>query len=270
MNTLLQTAQRYDYEGNQATLDYELQFLPRSKSEWLRRTSLLVDELRTLQPLSGALHASIAGQHYYCIDGVMVKVAHENGVLSGDWSDAGYYVVTPEETGELDLDTVHRELAANGVGTVTANPATGVETLLRDGGEAVSFDYASARDLPEGLQYEEDQLDGPAAPPEVRLWFGMDVEPFTGQPKIVDLLDLGMQFAHQINGKYGIALPGAATTVGINDKVGTAAVNPLHLFADVLEAGSSNPLNSLWHPYTVSLTTADDRPLPIQPSRIPR
>ena len=86
----------------------------------------------------------------------------------------------------------------------------------------------------------------------------MDVEPFTGQAKFVDLLDLGMQFAHQVNGKYGIALPGADTTVGMNDKVGTAAVNPLHLFADALEAGTSNPFNSLWHPYTISMVTAKD------------
>ncbi len=142
-------AQRYDYQGNQAALDYELQFLPCPRSEWLRRTSMLVDQLRTLEPLSGAPHASIAGQDYYCIDGVMVKVAHENGVLAGDWSDAGYYVITPEETGELDINTVRRELAENGVGTVTADPATGVETLLHDGGEAVSFDYANTRDLPE-------------------------------------------------------------------------------------------------------------------------
>ena len=258
MNTPLQMAQRYAYQGNQNTLDYELQFLPDSRSEWLRRIDLLVDELRTLQPLSGALHASVAGQDYYCIDGVMVKVAHENSALAGDWSDAGYYIITPEETGELDLDTVRRELAENGVGTVTADPPTGIETLLQDGGEAVSFDYATARDLPEGLQYEDDQLDGPAAPPEVRLWFGMDVEPFTGQPKFVDLLDLGTQFTFKINDKYGIALPGADTTVGMNDKVGTAAVNPLHLFADVLEAGASNPFNSLWHPYTISMATAKD------------
>ena len=52
MNTPLQMAQRYAYQGNQNTLDYELQFLPDSRSEWLRRTNLLVDELRTLQPLS--------------------------------------------------------------------------------------------------------------------------------------------------------------------------------------------------------------------------
>ena len=258
MNTPLQMAQRYAYQGNQNTLDYELQFLPDSRSEWLQRINLLVDELRTLQPLSGALYASIAGQDYYCIDGVMVKVAHENSTLTGDWSDAGQYVITPEETGELDMDTVRRKLAENGVGTVTADPATGIETLLQDGGEAVSFDYATARDLPEGLQYEDDQLDGPAAPPEVRLWFGMDVEPFTGQPKFVDLLDLGTQFTFKINDKYGIALPGADTTVGMNDKVGTAAVNPLHLFADVLEAGASNPFNSLWHPYTISMATAKD------------
>ena len=258
MKTPLQMAQRYNYEGNQATLDYELQFLPSSRSEWLQRINLLVDELRTLQPLSGALHASIAGQDYYCIDGVMVKVAHEKGVLAGEWADAGYYVVTAEETGELDMDTVRRELAENGVGNVTANPATGVEKLLHDGGEAVSFDYANTRDLPEGLQYEEDQLDGPAAPPEVRLWFGMDVEPFTGQPKLVDLLNLGTQFAFKVNDKYGIALPGADTTVGMNDKVGGAAVNPLHLFADALEAGTDNPSNSLWHPYTISMATAKD------------
>lgn len=67
-----------------------------------------------------------------------------------------------------------------------------------------------------------------------------------------------MQFAYQVNDRYGIALPGAATTVGMNDKVGTAEVNPLRLFADALEAGSSNPLNSLWHPYTISLATASD------------
>ena len=99
MTTALQMAQRYDYEGNQASLDYELQFLPSSRNEWLRRISLLVDELRTLEPLSGALHASVAGQDYYCIDGVMVKVAHENDALAGEWSDAGYYVITPEESG---------------------------------------------------------------------------------------------------------------------------------------------------------------------------
>ena len=90
-------------------------------------------------------------------------------------------------------------------------------------------------------------MDGPAAPPEVRLWFGMDVEPFTGQPKFVDLLDLGTQFTFKINDKYGIALPGADTTVAMNDKI-----------ADALEAGSSNPFNSLWHPYTISMVTAKD------------
>ena len=258
MNNALKMAQRYDYEGNQATLDYELQFLPGSKSEWLRRVSLLVDELRTLEPLSGALHASVGGQDYYCIDGVMVKVAHENGVLAGDWTDAGYHVVHPSETDELDVDTVRRELAENGVGTMTAAQPTGVEKLLQNGGEAVSFDYTTARDLPEGLQYEEEQLDGPTAPPEARLWFGMDVEPFTGKPKVIDLLDLGRQFAYQVNDRYGIALPGAETTAGMNDKVGTAEVNPLHLFADVLEAGSANPFNSLWHPHTISLATASD------------
>ena len=258
MTNALQMAQRYDYEGNQATLDYELQFLPSSKNEWLRRISLLVDELRTLEPLSGALHASVGGKDYYCIDGAIVKVAHENDALAGEWSDAGYYVITPEETGELDMSSVRQELAESGVGTITAIPPTGVERLLHDGGEAVSFDYATSRDLPEGLQYEEDQLDGPAAPPEARLWFGMDVEPFTGQPKIVDLLDLGRQFAYQVNDRYGIALPGASTTVGMNDKVGTTEVNPLRLFADALEAGSANPFNSLWHPYTISLATASE------------
>ena len=44
----------------------------------------------------------------------------------------------------------------------------------------------------------------------------------------------------------------------MSNKVGTAEVNPLRLFADTPEAGSSNPLNSLWHPYTIRLATASE------------
>ena len=44
--------------------------------------------------------------------------------------------------------------------------------------------------------------------------------------------------------------------VGMNEKVGTAEVNPLRLFAGAPGAGYSNSLNSLWHPYTISLATA--------------
>ena len=50
MATQLDRARRLDYEGDQATLDYELQFLPPTVAEWHRRLELLVNELRQASP----------------------------------------------------------------------------------------------------------------------------------------------------------------------------------------------------------------------------
>ncbi len=44
----------------------------------------------------------------------------------------------------------------------------------------------------------------------------------------------------------------------MNDKIGAAAVNPLRQLADAMEARASNPFNSLWRPYNISLATASD------------
>ena len=130
------------------------------------------------------------------------------------------------------------------------------------GGEATSFEYFMVRDLPDGLGWAEDQPAGAAAPPEARLWFGMDVDPKTGQPKFVDLFDFGMGFAQEINRKYGIALPGANTTPNINDGtiksgVNPLAVFPLSVFADAIEAGRESPHNSLWHPLVIDMTAKE-------------
>ncbi len=44
----------------------------------------------------------------------------------------------------------------------------------------------------------------------------------------------------------------------MKDKIGAAPVNWMRLFADALEAGASNPFNSLWCPYNISLATVED------------
>ena len=55
MTTQLERARRMNYEGDQTTLDYELEFLPPTVAEWHRRLELLVAELRQAKPWSGSL-----------------------------------------------------------------------------------------------------------------------------------------------------------------------------------------------------------------------
>ena len=258
MATQLDRARRLDYEGDQATLDYELQFLPPTVAEWHRRLELLVNELRQASPYRGALHSVIGDTEFHCIDGVITKVVHDSGNLSGEWTDLAYLDLPPrcddlEQTEEIVL----QDLFDSGLGQPMPGQTEAVAALALDGGEATSFEYSMVRDLPDGLGWTEDRLAGAAAPPEARLWFGMDVDPHTGQPKFVDLFDFGMGFAQEINRKYGIALPGANTTPNINDDTIKRGVNPLSVFADAIEAGRESPHNSLWHPLVIDMAAKE-------------
>ena len=67
------------------------------------------------------------------------------------------------------------------------------------------------------------------------------------------MFDLGMQFALEVNGKYGIALPGANNTAILNDRIVKAGANSLALFADTVAAGMEYPCISLWHPLLVDM-----------------
>ena len=254
MTTQLERAQRMNYEGDQTTLDYELEFLPPTVAEWHRRLELLVTELRQAQPWSGSLNTVIGETEHWCIDGVITKVAHEQGVLPGEWIDVAFAefpsrAECPEQTEE----TVRQDLDDNGLGKPVPGFTTAVAALAEAGGEANRFDYSVARDLPEGIEWPEDQLDGATAPPEARLWFGMDVEPNTGKPRMFDMFDLGMQFAREVNGKYGIALPGANNSANLNDRIVREGANPLALFADAVAAGMEYPYISLWHPLLIDM-----------------
>ena len=69
---------------------------------------LLVNELRQASPYRGALYSVIGDTEFHCIDGVITKVVHESGNLSGEWTDLAYLDLPPrgddlERTEEIVL-----------------------------------------------------------------------------------------------------------------------------------------------------------------------
>ena len=231
------------YQGNAHTLENELRFLPHDVAEWTRRVNLFTNELRNTMPCKSAMrseakYTKLNQVHTsHCIDGVMTSLAEKQRVIKGEWIVSDY-LTEPAKNGTdtlpatVSLDRSH-----------TNPPETGTKITI------TQYEYFVTRgpdDQKASHRYPSHTVN---APPEARLWLGMDINPWNGAHVQIELKDLGTALAQTIEAKYNVELPDAATITKISDLIFDAGANPLTLAADCLEAAVKTRVTGLWHPY---------------------
>ena len=82
------------------------------------------------------------------------------------------------------------------------------------------------------------------APPEACLHHGLTLEDGL---HYTDVMEMSPEFRIILNREHNVAL-GYESTAFLNDRAVREKVNPLRLFADILEHMKTRPLNRFWHP----------------------
>ena len=233
------------YQGNAQTLSTELGFLPHNIEEWTRRINLLTNELRNAMPCKSAMRSEAEPpelqqmQISHCIDGVITSLAEKQHVIKGEWLVSDYLTEPGKNGTNVPPVTVsHDRCRLN-------PPEAGTKLVI------TQYEYFVKRephddDEKTSHRYPSHTVN---APPEARLWLGMDINPWNGDHHKIALKDLGTEFERTINTQYDVELPDAATITKISDLIFDAGANPLTLAADCLEAALKTRVTGLWHPY---------------------